>query len=85
TVNAGGLVPPLLGMYIDLSLDLELAGASLYDVSCRLYASTKRLRVQGQSAVNVRAEEIVLTFSEYAVLPAALPRGPGNDYSLHME
>ncbi|WP_312677100.1 hypothetical protein, partial [Escherichia coli] len=24
-------------------------------------------------------------FSEYAVLPAALPRGPGNDYSLHME
>ncbi|WP_412530116.1 hypothetical protein [Burkholderia lata] len=85
TVNAGGLVPPLLGMYIDLLLDLELAGASRYDISCRLYASTKKLRVQGQSAVNVRAEEIVLTFSEYAVLPAALPRVPGNDYSLHME
>lgn len=85
TVNAGGLVPPLLDMYVDLLLDLELAGASRYDVACRLYASTKKLRVLGESAVNVRAEEVVLTFSEYAVLPAALPRVPGNDYSLHIE
>lgn len=85
TVNAGGLVPPLLGMSIDLLLDLEMAGASRYQVDCRLYASTKRLHLKDRSALKVRAEEIVLTFSEYYVSPTLLPHLPGGNYSLDME
>lgn len=85
TVNAGGLVPPLLGMYIDLLLDLKLAGTSRYQIDCALYASTKKLRVQGRSSVKVRADEVVLTFSEYSVLAADLPQTPGDDHSLNME
>ncbi|ALX16838.1 hypothetical protein P350_34980 [Burkholderia cepacia JBK9] len=84
-VNAGGLDPLVLGMYIDLLLDLKLAGASRYQVDCGLYASTKRLLVKGRSAVKVRADEVVLTFSEYFVLPTELPRAPGDDHSLNLE
>ncbi|UXU85374.1 hypothetical protein [Burkholderia sp. S-53] len=85
TVNAGGPVPPLLGVNVDLLLDLQMAGTSRYHVDCRIYASTKKLHVKDRSAVNVRAEEIVLTFSEYYVSPTLLPQLPGGDYSLDME
>ncbi|WP_321861432.1 hypothetical protein [Burkholderia cenocepacia] len=85
TVTAGGLVPPMLGMYIDLLLDLKLAGTSRYHVDCALYTSTKRLRVQGKSSVKVRADEVVLTFSEYSVLPTGLPDTPNDNDSLNVE
>ena len=61
--ECGRLAPPLLGISTFSSI-WNWPAPARYDVSCRLYAP--RSCVSSQSAVNVRAEEIVLTFSEYA-------------------
>jgi len=86
-VSAGGRVPPVHGMQIDILLDLAMRGSSRYQVDCVTYSSTKRLNIGDSAAFRVRAKQVALAFSDYRISPTTVPQSSdaNDDCSLNIE
>ncbi|WP_169316127.1 hypothetical protein, partial [Pseudomonas agarici] len=89
TIKAGGPASLVIGMAAAIHLDLTLKGTSLYQVECLNYASTKKMQVMGCSTAKIRAEDILLTFSQYNISrssqPSSQPLSQPDHYSLNVE
>lgn len=81
-VNAGGVTPPSGWFPAEVNLDLKVTGTGRYNVDCREYLSSKRALIADHASMAVRAEEIVLAYSQYRISTTS---SPSESSSLSME